>query len=106
MTTKECLIAARKRIEDPKHWTRGSYFDTVAYCAIGCIRASFLDDPYEQIHREDFIVYADALRKLSIAANTEEIVHWNDAPERRHEEVLAAFDRAIQLAELAGQIEA
>jgi hypothetical protein len=42
---------------------------------------------------------ADAANVLRKAANTEFIIGWNDAPERTQAEVLAAFDKAIALAE-------
>ena len=41
--------------------------------------------------------HAGALNFLRQAIGQHSIVGWNDAPERTKEEVLAAFDRAIQL---------
>ena len=40
-----------------------------------------------------------AVEFLRIAADCKYILKWNDSPGRTHDEVLAAYDRAIALAE-------
>jgi hypothetical protein len=93
------LREARALIE--RGWTQGGYARTVGgriigpkeakascWCSLGAIFAvTDVDDCY---------LVANAVED---AAETENIVHWNDAPERTQADVLAAFDRAIELAE-------
>ena len=42
---------------------------------------------------------AGAFQHLEKAVGINGIEHWNDMPGRTHAEVLAAFDRAIEIAE-------
>jgi hypothetical protein len=46
--------------------------------------------------------YCAAINALRRATGQPDLVWWNDQPHRPHAEVLAAFDKAIELAE-AGQ---
>lgn len=92
----ECLIAARKRIEDPARWGKGTSSDIftdhsfpdriVKDCAAFAVFRTHLEDS------------PMAYCTLQEAVGTKGVAGWNDAPERTHEEVLAAFDKAIEIA--------
>lgn len=100
MTPKEILIAARAKIEAPERWTQGKFArakngacigpqtaGAVRWCSIGAI-----------ISVGDLPSYDLLLAAIGGEWNT--VAEWNDAPNRTHAEVLAAFDRAIATAEL------
>jgi len=79
--TKE-LINARNRIE--KGWIQ-NYAST----SKGVCMSFAIDGGYAM--REECLVF------LSAAIGGLPVVPWNDAPGRTKEEVLAAYDRAIEL---------
>lgn len=92
------LVAARERIATPDRWTQwmvacnrqgesvsAKSRSAARWCAMGAIIASMDED----IERRDEA--ACAVRRIV----GESLTCWNDAPERTHEEVLDAFDRAI-----------
>lgn len=92
------LKRARKLIEKPDNWlnngelVRGGRFGSPtvrAFCPLGalCTAAGSLAGNKE----------AERLFKTAIKSDL--ISSWNDQPNRRHRSVLAAFDRAIALAE-------
>ena len=68
-----------------------SFSDCVCFCAIGAIHA-------ETKNRGE-LLYCKAVDMLEKAiAGEREIGEWNDAPDRTQAEVVAAFNRAIELA--------
>lgn len=88
--TARDLEAARKLIADPSAWVKGVP-PIGCFCAETAIAMACNGDP--QNYDSDQAWRAlDALRD---AINDAAIFRWNDAPERTHAEVLAAFDRAI-----------
>ncbi len=100
-TTKEILVEARGYIAEPGSWTKGSFardghgnhvskdsHRASCFCAAGAIGRAAKGSEREQ---------HGALRALR-SAITGPITAWNDAPNRTHAEVLAAFDRAIEIA--------
>lgn len=98
-TAVEVLIAARELISVPERWTQGKYWrdkngeylpgdsTPICWCAWGAVR-----------HCGDYPNIQLALSFLIRAANVGGIADWNDAACRTHAEVLAAFDKAIELA--------
>lgn len=102
-STRDILIAARALIEKPERWIKGKFFDTRwvkgkpaqdCYCAVGAIsQAGF--------YLARTALNEDAISAVSVGAGLpaktywKPLSNWNDAPERTHAEVLAAFDRAI-----------
>ncbi len=103
------LQAARAKIARPEDWGKGPKGMWVTwagkvvkkrsietYCAAEAIDAS--DQPYSHGRMPSY----RAILKAADAADG--IIAWNDAPERTHAEVLAAFDLAI--ATLLKKIEA
>jgi hypothetical protein len=103
-TPADILRAARALIDAPEKWTQDAYrrdaegnkckpAAAVCWCAEGAILAAS-DDSVLMMNRwraEDLLT----------AAAPGAIAIFNDAPGRTHAEVLAAFDRAIELAETA-----
>lgn len=100
MTTKERLIAARDLVA--KGWTQGVYArdandrytpyggpNACKFCASGAV--AHVTDIFLQS-------FEDALTLLKRAIDGKAVVPWNDASERTQAEVVAAFDRAIELA--------
>lgn len=86
MTPAEQLKSARERISDPAHWGKKRFNLDGVYCALGALlvaRDGDMDEACEYLRR---------------ACDCESIIVWNDVPSRTHAEVLAAFDRAIELA--------
>lgn len=113
---KEALVKARALIADSRHWTKGTMrkllqrqvpesYDTpldYSYCALGAV-----DKATEDVLYTDRIpIIREAHKCLGLALPVNEtkcsygyyegvIVNYNDAPSRKHEEVLALFDKAI-----------
>lgn len=89
MTTNQILVAARALIEKPEAWGKGhkSNSPKVGRCVLGALGG--VNNP----HGTHF---NDARKALEEAVGTLWLFEWNDAPERTHAEVLAAFDRAIE----------
>lgn len=97
MTPAETLRAARALIEKPEAWCQHSYYRydgamgiITSRCAIGAIRGAA--GGRSNVENEAEIVLQRALNGL-------DVMKWNDKPRRQHRTVLAAFDRAIALAE-------
>ncbi len=91
--TADDLRAARKLIEMPDHWQKGDDFADNCYCA-----ATAICRGYDTNH--DHARYTECRDALCRAIGLKTgaappIWGWNDAPERAHAEVLAAFDKAI-----------
>lgn len=87
MKAKEHLIAARKIIETPEKWWRGQRKPKPGQrCIYGAIHAV-----------EDCVARPAVYRRLQKVVGVERLNEWNDAPGRKHAEVLAAFDKAIAL---------
>lgn len=101
-TAADVLKAARDLLAKDGGWTQGQYARdiegfmvpetsplAVCFCADGALfRARSAEDAdFEALTRAE-----DALLK---AAGVQNIVHWNDAPERTQAEVVALFDAAI-----------
>lgn len=82
------LRAARKLIEKPERWAQGTSFTGTARCAWGAILAT----------EHDFVDVLSAAGFMRRIVGPY-IAEWNDIPQRTHAEVLAAFDKAIALAE-------
>lgn len=90
---KDVLIAARKLIEKPENWCQRQFQNHLgARCAMGAICGAIADDYYEN---EEIAAKAAAI--LGDVVDTA-VISFNDAPGRTHEEVLRAFDKAIEAA--------
>lgn len=98
--TVEVLRKARALIEKPEAWVKEHFAvkadgqdthyadaDAVRFCVAGALRR------VEDQHGLAYEILRQAARCFG------SICEWNDAPERTHAEVLAAFDKAIAIAE-------
>lgn len=113
-TPCEILQKAMELIKEPDHWTQKKYARdkfggpapyweerAVAFCSIGAInRVEY--DLFNGKNMSSPIGEAEQylLRYLESTAPLVGgwvVAVWNDAPERKHEEVLAAFSGAITL---------
>lgn len=84
MKSSEILITARALINTPERWVKGR--KPGCWCAGDAIIAVAPGEPRST---------NSALATLKHIIGSHEIGFWNDAPERTHAEVMAAFDRAI-----------
>lgn len=94
----DVLRRARALVDTPRKWVGGGRryqtFENCAATAIG--NASGDNGINEKLCAMARGVFADAIGALNSIGG---IWDWNDAPERTHADVLAAFDAAIALAE-------
>ena len=102
MTVAEVLREARSLVDTPeKWWQRNGHNDSgeLPDCDFTCVGLAVLDAGSHASHA----TLASALcRAIGITPGSyppRDIYDWNDAPERTHADVLAAFDKAIALAE-------
>ena len=92
------LERARARIDTPEKWAKGWYAFAAngdrrwageagaeRFCCIGAIGREV----------DDVQRYEEAMTAIRDAAPCENVARWNDAPERTHAEVMAAFDKAL-----------
>ena len=97
-TVKQILIEARELISDPARWTQGEMARDkngdaciishgIAFCSIGAINHVGILQPLKK----------DAAYEVLRSVVRTYVSEWNDT--HAHEEVLAAFDRAIEQCE-------
>jgi hypothetical protein len=94
VTTVEILRAARALIDTPEKWfhapgDRGHCAAVAIWCTTPARSSMAPGIPAAQ---------EALLAAVGLTGGAEEIYEWNDAPGRSHAEVLAAFDRAIEVA--------
>lgn len=102
MTPKEILIEA-KRLLETKGWCQGAYAKRLH----GEIALNFIGDPTVAAYCSSGAICEaqkpsmaeDAAYYFIKAIGGGPIPRWNDTPGRTKEEVLAAFDKAIELAD-------
>jgi hypothetical protein len=93
MTIADQLRVARKLIETPDKWCKGSMELDGAFCAIGaCLKAVGGSAPWDKM----VIALQQALQQAGPCAS---VALWNDALTTTHTDILALFDRAIAAAE-------
>lgn len=98
MTTVEVLRKARALIEDPEKWTQGHdardadgnwagihSLQAHSFCATGALMRAGGD------------VRSDAYEALREQMGVNFLMEFNDSAETSHADVLAAFDRAIEV---------
>lgn len=105
----EVLTKAREAIDEPHKWSQGAFFrndkgvvvvgldKATCFCAVGAIQS---------VVKLPSVLSRAALRTLErgvgigIGKDAESlyIITWNDNPVRTHDDVIAAFDRAIEIA--------
>jgi hypothetical protein len=103
MTTqvRELLIAARKLIEQPEHWTKGHYArdargapvlpidsEAVCWCTVGALGRADQERDTNEVYLNTRMVLLEHMQPC--------LSEFND--NHTHAEVLAAFDKAIAAA--------
>jgi hypothetical protein len=97
MKPSEVLRKAKALIDSPEKWWESSKrcLD-YQYCAL---RAIIRVLAYGYAGVVQIFARANNIRPSSDGSFEWPVANWNDAPERTHADVMAAFDRAIALAE-------
>jgi len=90
--TSQILREARKLISVPERWCQHKGHDGEGRCSVLAMHDA-------AGNMDGFNVVRGIFRTASAIGPDIPISNWNDAPERTHPEVLAAFDAAIALAE-------
>lgn len=112
----EILIGARELLASPLNWTKGYYAKTqlrdqceaedsraYCFCMVGAL-ARAAGKTTELGHEDSYQrATTPELEYLVKATGETHIPGYNDDSERTHAEVIAAFDKAIQLAQADGQ---
>lgn len=96
MNAKKILVGAKKLLENgwcQKHLNVIDENGNMSYCSIGAIHSAA--NNIALLRSQDRQRAYDSLR---ISIENYYIDNWNDHPDRTKEEVLAAFDKAIELA--------
>ena len=96
MNAHQILVKARNLLDREGH-AKHALRDETGYCQLGARNmATFGTQRFVWGHpdRKAFHAAKEALTD-AVGVPSEELVDWNNAPERTKEEVLAAFDRAI-----------
>jgi hypothetical protein len=88
--TSEILIEARKKVESESNWARDYPSLKQGIDKHCCLTA--ITFTASGVERDT------AVSAFRLAIDNPIIQDWNDAPGRTHAEVLAAFDRAIEVA--------
>lgn len=93
------LIDARKLVETPECWAKGTYMDRSRkqFCVVGAVSmvasrgmpALWSSDSYWMLQARSF---------LQDACGDVDIEGWNDNPDTGHADVLLVFDKAISMA--------
>lgn len=99
---QQLLADAKALISAPERWTQGEFARdshghraywggelAKCYCSIGAINA---------VTHENAVLTMNKPYMILGSQVGGSIVVWNDAPERTHAEVMAAFDKAIEIA--------
>jgi hypothetical protein len=100
-TVKEALIAAKQLIEQVG-WSQGWFVklnnqrEVIGYCAAGAINRATLEEDEGGISANRTLC-AQSRNHFSKVVGTP-IVEFNDAPNTTKEQVLQAFDKAIESA--------
>lgn len=105
MTTREVLIAARGRIA--RGFIKGGAFldangnpcgplSAQACCSLGAMDAECVARSVHLPEGSWLGMYRPACDAFRAAIGTDNVIDWNDDPERTQADVLAAFDRAIE----------
>ena len=121
LTALEILKAARERIANPENWLQGDLALTAdgegtcetspyatKFCSLGAIHTDYTEEtiafaPTFAAATSSLAVAIETLHNTGLAYHrthsTDFIADWNDKAERKHSEVLTAFDLAIAMQE-------
>lgn len=97
-TSVEILTEARTLVAREDGWIQNNFqkecSGQMCYCSVGAVDKAANSNV-------DFSSFDRALRFLYEVTGAEVLSQWNDKPERTQAEVVAAFDKAIELAKEA-----
>jgi hypothetical protein len=109
----EILTKAQDKIRDPKNWTQDTYARdetgasvkahspaAVCFCSLGAIESFFHSEEFdglEVMHARDFLYTA-----ANQIADGRTVANYNDDPDRTHDEIMALWDRAKEIAHATG----
>ena len=85
-TVTDVLLNARDRLIPAGNWCQHAYNDNGAVCMVGAV---------EQYAGHGTLPWTKALNRLRRVTDSESVTRWNDAPDRTHQEVIGAFNRAL-----------
>lgn len=98
MNTSEILIRAKQELIT-RGWCQGMYRSPQQeVCSIGAIIAASCAASSDD-YGTTFVVSAEIVLHRALGGGPRSIMSWNDDPARTPEEVLAAFDAAIVMAQ-------
>jgi hypothetical protein len=90
------LIKARAKIADPANWGKGIRGLSPPRRPLNtCCAAEAIEDTCDDVELRS-LAFATLRRAAGILPGFHTFVVWNDAPERTHADVVAAYDRAIK----------
>lgn len=102
-SVKEVLEGARRELKT-RGWVQGLLFSGRRCCSIGAVNLAtantgleFLDQQAIRTRAISLLTNVTGAADCAISS-TNAVANWNDAPDRTEEEVLAAFDAAIDIA--------
>lgn len=102
MSSKQILTLAKAKLPNPHNWIQGRSFGEhwapdgkteQCMCAGQAIVTAAV-----KFGREDFDKAVDRYRVAAKIGPNDSIASWNDAKWRTYDEVMTAFDKAIELA--------
>lgn len=110
MTTPAQLLAnAKALIDTPEKWMRGKFTDGKCFCSIGALMQAAKIEQRKNVENpplEPSVIYVashvhldKAVRSHPKNPNRKAVISFNDDPSISHEDVMKAFDDAIQIAE-------
>jgi hypothetical protein len=100
MKPSEVLQKSRERIQDPEHWIKGKTKDGDKYCMIGAVAHFSHENGIPSSVENESLYYL--YKGVERATNTfmfPNVAKFNDNPNTKHEQVLKAYDCAIELAQ-------
>jgi hypothetical protein len=98
MDVLEILQSAREKIANPENWGKGMRTIDRPYktcCAAEAIEDCSLGIEHDATLMRTRVRAYQAIANVAGLDRNGMLSQWNDAPERTHREVLAAFDLAI-----------
>jgi hypothetical protein len=98
MTPHEVLVRAHALLRDVG-WIQGTTRDKLGYCALAAITGADRVSAYLARAILARTIGCYSCKNAEDEIVKDQIVFWNDNPERTRRQVLAAFRRAIRLAE-------
>ena len=103
-TASQVLRDAKRLIDEPGKWCKSFRSSGDAMCAHGAIQCAISGNADNSSCERERAAALYIIRTLPRAAVEKYhiktgVANWNNAPERTHADVMAAFDRAIALAE-------